>query len=185
MFLSRWLSLPRSVSSRGKQASLPTCRSLRPRLEVLEDRTAPAAVNTTVSSISVNPATYSLTQQTETVTVTAMQQLNVNSNTYVPAVAGTQIQIADGNQTQTVTVGGTNGQATATFNFSLFGGQEQPNAHTVTAQVLGQTDPVNSNFTFNASSTSSTQAPSTLQQFFFQIQIDQYLIQNGFFYLLL
>jgi hypothetical protein len=183
MLRSRWLRLPRPASSRGKQASPPACRSLRPRLEVLEDRTAPTAFNTTVNSISVNPATYTLTQQSETVTVQAMY---TNGTTQIPVDPGTQIQVTDNGQTQIATVTGTNGQATTTFNFSLFAGQEQPNAHPVTGQVLAQAEPGTNNAnTFNASGISSTQAPSTINQFFFQIEIDVYLIQNGFGFFLL
>jgi hypothetical protein len=143
--------------------------------EVLEDRAAPTNFATTVAIIAVGPAKYMHTAQVENVTVQAMY---TNGPLQIPVPAGTTINVTDGGQTLAVQAG-PNGQACATFSFGLFLAQEQPQAHTVSAQVPLQTFPYTSD-TLLPSATSAAQAPDTTLRFYVQLFVDFYLFANGY-----
>ena len=71
MSTRRWISsLHQAFSPRRNKATPPTCRTL-PRLEILEDRTAPANFATTATIVSAGPATYGFSNETEAVTAQA------------------------------------------------------------------------------------------------------------------
>jgi hypothetical protein len=145
--------------------------------EILEDRNAPSTFATTVTIVSAGPAYYSTTTQTETVTAQAMY---TNGTLQVPVPAGTTINITDGGQVLSVQTDN-NGQASATFCFSLFPFQELPHAHGVSAQVPLQTFPFTSDILLQSTNSNNTaQAPDTNFAFLFQILYDDYLVLNGY-----
>jgi hypothetical protein len=153
----------------------------RLNLEVLEDRTAPTNYATNATIVSAGPAYYNQTLQTETVTA---QATYVNGSLQVPVPLGTTINITDGGKTHSV-VAGLNGQATTTFYFPLFQGQEIPGAHTVSTQVplqniLGTTDVLLQ----STNSNNTAQAPDTTSSYYVQLAYDALLVLSGEFYYL-
>jgi uncharacterized membrane protein len=149
----------------------------RLNLEVLEDRTAPTNFPTTVTILSAGPASYSQTNQSETVTA---QATYTNGSLQVPVPIGTTVNITDGGKTHSVLVG-LNGQATTTFHFGLFQGQEIPGAHTVSAQVPLQTFIASTDTLLQSTNTNNTaQAPDTTTSMLVQLFVDLYLFENGY-----
>ncbi len=145
-------------------------------LEVLEDRNAPTSYSTTATIVSAGPAYYTQTGQQETVTAQAMY---TNGSLQVPVPAGTTVTINDGGKSHSV-VAGLNGEATTTFYFGLFQGQEIPGAHTVSAQVpvqniLGTTDVLLQSTNGN----NTAQAPDTTTSYYFQLAYDALLVLSG------
>jgi hypothetical protein len=148
-------------------------------LEILEDRTVPSNFATVVTIASVGPTYYTPSSQVECVTAQAMY---TNGSLQIPVPAGTTINITDGGQTQSAQVG-SNGQATATFCFWLIPFQEQPRAHTVSAQVPLQTFPFTSDTLLQSTNSDNTgQAPNTRLGFLFQLFNDYLLIVSGYGY---
>jgi hypothetical protein len=118
----------------------------------------PAATTITITGIS---DTYTLLKQRETVTA------RVTSGG-VPVTSGV-VTFTDNGQTQTASVG-SDGTASTTFTFNLLQGQENPNAHGVSATF-------NSTAAFAMSTTSAT-ASSTSLQFFFQLFLDYEILHS-------
>jgi hypothetical protein len=115
----------------------------------------PTPTTITVTGISDH---YSLFNQVETVTA------QVNAASGLPVNRGT-LSITDAGQTQVVQL--VNGTATATFTFNI--GHEVPNAHPI---GLGFSDPSG----IFVSSSASPMAPSTTQDYFFQLFEDLLLV---------
>jgi hypothetical protein len=167
MFQTRWQHLFR----RPAPVSAPRYTSVRPGVEVLEERAAPSSVtvggvtltgplntNTQVTGIS---SAYGLLSQTETVNV------HVSSPSGATVNEG-QVTVTDAGHSQTVNVN-SSGDATAKFTFNLF--QEQPLPHDVSAAYNDNT----STGLFASSSGTGT-APNTTGAYFVQLYIDFYLI---------
>jgi hypothetical protein len=139
---------------------------VRPYLEALEDRVVPQAVPS-FATLSAGPAAFSLFTQTETVTV----QVNAGSPISVPvngALFPSTVTISDGGQNQTVTVG-PNGQATATFTFSLFQELQTFGSHPISASYSGFPP---STATVIGTSTGNATAPGNPTGFLFQLYYD-------------
>jgi hypothetical protein len=148
MLSTHWFRPSSSASRSPGRKSSPSPRGVRPCLECLEDRTAPAALTLTPTTLAVNPigpSAFGLTTQRETVTV------QVNNAKTGAGVGNGLVTIADAGMIQTVSVN-SQGLATATFTFGLIQEQEVPGPHQVSALY---TDP-NS---FFASSSGNGQAP--------------------------
>jgi hypothetical protein len=150
----RWFSLPRSAP---RPVTRPRA-AVRPCLEHLEDRLAPATMSTSLSITNIS-SLYTPISQLETVTakVTSSPGVTVNQG---------QVSFTDGGQTQTADVH--NGFATTTFTFAYK--SEMPHPHPVTAAYSvppGSTTAVN----FDPSSATST-APDTSLGAFLQFVAD-------------
>jgi hypothetical protein len=176
MFSTRrqsWFSLFRPAPAGRKNP--PVCH-VRPRLEILEDRLTPGAINT-ATTVSAGAPTFSLFSQTETVTtLTNFQFLGATVALNGPAFSpAQQISITDGGQTRLVNIN-SDGTASATFKFTLL--QELQNrttgAHTITATYTPTGTVATTNF--NASTGTGT-APGNPTGFLFQLALDFYLYQ--------
>jgi hypothetical protein len=169
-----WFRLSGSASRSVRKA--PTYTAARPCLETLETREAPAVI----TGVTVSNQNYDLLSQHETVTANVAPSSVTEG--VAAALAGTipgTVSITDNGQTQSVPIsagpGGTF-QAVANFTFSLFAGQEQPNAHTVSATYGGgsiggvsfSADPVGMSAT----------AGATTFQFLFQLGADFFIAHN-------
>jgi hypothetical protein len=164
MLSTHWFR-PSWLASRspGRKGNSPH-RGVRPCLECLEDRTAPAALLPTTLVVNpIGPSVFGFTTQKETVTV------QVNNAATGAGVGNGLVTIADAGLIQTVSVN-SQGLATATFTFGLLPEQEVPGPHQVSASY---TDP-NSVF---ASSSGNGQAPDNTAAFSSQVQFALALIQ--------
>jgi hypothetical protein len=143
----------RRRQTRPSPAAVARRASVRPSLECLETRDAPAALLTSLTfsnvSSSFSPSSLSMTDKLTVSVVTSPS---------TPVTTG-QISVSDGGQSQTATLNsGSNGQASFTFTFSL--GQLLSNPlllfpHTVTGSYSDSTG-------VNASSSGSVAAPGVL-----------------------
>ncbi len=132
MLATRWFRPFSSASRSPGRKSSPSPRGVRPCLECLEDRTAPAGLNLVPTTLTVNPigpSAFGFTTQRETVTV------QVNNAMTGAGVGNGLVTITDGGVIQTVSVN-SYGLATATFTFGLLQGQEVPPAHQVSASYV-------------------------------------------------
>jgi hypothetical protein len=155
--LQNWFRRP---TGSGDGVSRPRHNEVRPRLESLESREAPAGLVATSTAITAITQQYTLFNQKETITA-AVTSTGTTVNQGL-------VTLFDGGLTQIVNV--TNGTTTATFTFPLFA--EIPKAHVVNANYADNTAGVLTNL---ASSSAQATASDTTTGYIFQLYFDYYL----------
>jgi hypothetical protein len=128
MFAIRRSRSSRPSASRSG-AGRTSCPGVKPCLEPLEDRFAPAVLPTNMLFTGISTQ-YTLFNQTDTVTaqITSSPGIAVNEG---------QVSFTDGGQTHVVAV--SNGTASTTFTFPL--NAEMPNIHNISATYSDPTPP--------------------------------------------